>query len=112
MNASVQRARRKVPFTFTPLPRTFFAWLPHLTAAELKTYLAIADETLTYNRFEMNIPMTRLTKATGLHRVTIGRAAASLVERGLLRTSGARKSVTKYEILTVRRVDSCSAETT
>lgn len=105
MRRSADPAKKLVPFVFTPIPRTFYTWLPVLSCAELRVYMAITDETLRFNKFSAKIPMTRLTKATSLHRVSISRATKELSNRGLLRMTAGKKSVTQYELLTPPRMD-------
>lgn len=100
LGKGVAHQKRKVPFAFTPIPRTFFTWLPTLSGPEITVYLAIASETLAYNKFSASIPMTVLSERTGMHRASISRAIARLIDRELLRTTVAMKRVTRYEMLT------------
>lgn len=91
--------RRKIPFTFVPIPRTFLGWLPHLSDSEVRVYLAIAAHTLDRNTFSAPVPMTVLHEySKGLHRSTLYRAIKSLESRGLLAVTRATKHVSRYEI--------------
>lgn len=96
----LKQAKRTIPYTFTPIPRTFFSWLGVLKPAETTVYLAIVNHTLSYSRMSVRVPMTVLSNDTGLNRRSVYRAIVGLSGCGLISVSGAKKSVTCYEILT------------
>lgn len=94
------KQRFKIPFTYTPLPKTFYTWLPQLSGTEIKVYLAIGKHTLDYHKFAATVPMEELSRLTGLGRVTIWGAVKKLEQRGILKVSRGVKKVSRYEILT------------
>jgi hypothetical protein len=95
-----RKKRFEVPYTFLPVPKTFFTWLPYLSGNEIKIYMAIGTHTLQFKKFAATIPMSELQRLTGLCRDTISGNVLKLEKCGLLKVSRAMKRVSKYEILT------------
>jgi hypothetical protein len=98
----LRQAKRRVPYTFTPIPKTFFTWLHVLKPIEATVYMAIAGHTLGISDISglQKIPMSILSQDTGLHRASISRAIKALAGHGLISVKSARKAVSAYEILT------------
>lgn len=92
------KQKRKVPFTFVPFPRRFLDYLPTLKGNEVKVLMGIAAFTLRYNIYAAKIPMTELTRVTGMHRSAISAAVRGLEDQGILKVSRATKHVSRYEI--------------
>lgn len=105
---------RNVPYRFVPIPWSIIEiWLPTLTGHEFKVYAYIAAKTYgDHLQRDAALPLTDISRATGLSRWSVIRALQTLTDKALLRVTGPPHSLKHYEIFMTSPLPRCSTHAT